>query len=287
VLVHGETIVRRAQGAGANPTVVGVDAAADVILRVIREACGAETSNDIAAIYVGAAGAGSPGVARELETIVRAAFPSSAIRIGDDVEIALRAAIPNGPGIVIIAGTGSIALASDARGHLHRAGGFGYLLGDEGSAAWIGFEAIRLLSRVYDGRARDEETSRLVARHLSAPDRPSLIRAVYAERIDVAKIAALAPSIIAFAGKGNNASMAIVERAADELGRLLIDVARAAGLLDSQASVAFSGGLLREESVLTWLLKTKVEASLSNVKIVTVEDPVLGAVRLAQALCSG
>jgi len=267
--------------------VVGIDAAADVILRVIREALGTQTSESIAAVYVGAAGAGSPEVARELETIVRAAFPRSAVRAGDDVEIALRAAIPHGPGIVIIAGTGSIALASDTRGHLHRAGGFGYLLGDEGSAAWIGFEAVRLLSRVYDGRARDEETSRLVARHLNAPDRPSLIRAVYSEQIDVAEIAALAPSIIAFAGKGNHASRLIVERAAQELARLITDVARAAELIESKPSLAFSGGLLREENLLAWLLKAEIESSISEATIVTVDDPVRGAVRLAQTLrCS-
>ncbi len=256
-------------------------------MRCIRDACGDETPEDISAIYVGAAGAGSPDVARELVTIVRAAFPASVVHIGDDVEIALRAAIPDGPGIVIIAGTGSIALAIDVSGERHRAGGYGYLLGDEGSAAWIGLEAVRLLSRVYDGRARDEETSRLAARHLHATDRASLIRAVYKERIDVAKIAALAPSVVAFAGKGNHASTAIIERAADHLSRLVIDVARAAKLVESKPSVAFSGGLLREENILSKLVKAKIESALPGAQTVTVRDPVEGAVRLALTLAAG
>ena len=281
-LAHDERIVRRAQGPGANPTIVGVDAAADVILRTIREASGTETSETIAAIYAGVAGAGSPEVARDLEAIIRAAYPSSNVRVGDDVEIALRAAIPDGLGIVIVAGTGSIALASDGGGNLHRAGGFGYLLGDEGSAGWIGFEAVRLLSRVYDGRARDEETSRLVARHLGVTDRPSLIRAVYAERVDVANIAALAPSIIAFAGKGNRASKAIVKRAGDELAQLVVDVASAAHLTEPTTKVALSGGLLHEENLLAALLKTKIESELPNAVFVAGGDPVEGAVRLAK-----
>ncbi len=122
---------------------------------------------------------------------------------------------------------------------------------------------------------------------LSVTDRPSLIRAVYAERVDVAKIAALAPSIIAFAGKGNQASRRIVERAAEELAWLLIDVAHTAHLMKSKPSVGFSGGLLREENLLTMLLRIKIESSLSGAEIVTALDPVHGAVRLALALRSG
>ncbi|HTX03823.1 MAG TPA: BadF/BadG/BcrA/BcrD ATPase family protein [Candidatus Acidoferrales bacterium] len=280
-LAHGETIVHRAHGAGANPTLIGVDAAAEVILRTIREACGDERSETVAAIQVGVAGAGSPEVAGDLEAILRAAYPSSNIRVSDDVEIALRAAIPNGPGIVIVAGTGSIALASDGAGNLHRAGGLGYLLGDEGSAGWIGFEGVRLLGRVYDARAVEEETSRLVARHLSVTDRPSLIRAIYAESLDVAKIAALAPSIIAFASKGNRASKAIVERAASDLAQLTVDVASAAHLAEAKPHVALSGGLLREETLLTALLKAKIASAIPDAVIIAGRDPVEGAVRLA------
>lgn len=276
--------MRRAKGIGANPTVVGVDAAADVILRVIREACGSEPSERIAAIYLGAAGAGSLDVARELESILHAAYPSSAVRAGDDVEIALRAAIPDGPGIVVVAGTGSIALAIDRRNGRHRAGGFGYLLGDEGSAAWIGLESVRLLSRVYDARARDDETTRIVARHLGVKDRPSLIGAVYGERIDVVHIAALAPSIIAFAGKGNRASKAIVERAAGELVRLVSEVADAAHLAERQPVVATSGGLLCEENALSALTKAGIETAIPGARLVRVADPVEGAVRLALKL---
>ena len=261
---------------------VGLEAAADVILGCIQEACCKETAENIAAIYIGAAGAGSPDVARDLEAIVRTAYPSSNVRVGDDVEIALRAAVSDGPGIVLIAGTGSIALAIDARGERHRAGGLGYVLGDEGSAGWIGFRAIRLLGRVYDGRACDEETSRLVSRHLSVTDRPSLIRAVYAERVDIAKIAALAPSIIAFAGKGNRASRSIVEAAAGELTQLVVDVAAAAHLTEMGVEVALSGGLLRDENSLTILLRGKIVSALPNASIITGGDPVEGAVHLAE-----
>src|SRR5260221_13719645 len=123
-------IVRTVGGPGANPTTLGIDDAADVILRTIRDAA---QHHGPEAIYVGAAGAGRAAVARELQGLVAAGYPQAAVHVGDDVEIALRAAIPRGPGIVLIAGTGSVALGAEETGdRLQRVGGLGYLLGGEG-----------------------------------------------------------------------------------------------------------------------------------------------------------
>ena len=280
-LARGDSILQRAEGPAGNPTLIGVADAADAMLQTIRDATRGERFE---ALYVGVAGAGNPAVAQELSALLSAAYPHAAVAVGDDVEIALRGAIPQGPGIALIAGTGSIALAVDERGARHRAGGLGYLLGDEGSAAWIGLEAVRLLARVYDGRARDEETSRLVARHLAAPDRPGLVRSVYGERIDVASIAALAPSIVAFAGKGNRASRAIVERASSELVSLVATVARASGLDSVPVRVALCGGLLRDDNFLVGLLQNGIATTLPAAEIVRDTDSLLGAVRCASGL---
>lgn len=262
-------------------TLHGIADAADAILQTVRAASEGERFD---ALYVGAAGAGSPAIATELQSLLQSGFPHAVVHAGDDIEIALRGAIPAGPGIVLVAGTGSVAMAADANGALHRTGGLGYLLGDEGSAAWIGLEGVRRLGRVYDGRDYEEETSRLVARHLAAPDRPALLRAVYGERIDVARIAALAPSIIAFAGKGNRVSLAIVERAAGELVSLAASAARAASLADASVPVALSGGLLQEENALRALVVRGLASALPNAHLVENADPLLGAVRCALAL---
>lgn len=280
---RGENVLRVGQGPAGNPTSIGVSDAADAMLRAVRDATRGEV---FAALYAGAAGAGSPAVARELEMLLSAAYPHAAVVVGDDVLIALRGAIPQGPGIALVAGTGSIALAADERGALHRAGGFGYLLGDEGSAAWIGLEAVRRLARVYDGREPDDETSRLAARHLAAPDRFALIRAVYGERIDVARIAALAPSVIAFAAKGNRASVAIVERAAGELTALVTAVAQSAGLhaTPAAAKIALCGGLLERRNLLAQLVEHGIASALPHAELTRDCDPLLGAVRCASGL---
>ena len=100
--------------------------------------------------------------------MIGSAFADCRVLAGDDAAIALRAAVPEGPGIVLIAGTGSIAYAENGE-RRSRVGGLGYLAGDEGSAFAIGMAAVRLYGRVLDGRARADETTEVVNRALGAP----------------------------------------------------------------------------------------------------------------------
>ncbi|MBV9407466.1 MAG: hypothetical protein JO164_01500, partial [Candidatus Eremiobacteraeota bacterium] len=124
-------------------------------------------------------------------------------------------------------------------------------------------------------------------RALDAPDRERYIDSLYGEPLKPSKIAALAPSIIAFAGKGNRASTKIVQQAAQELGDLVKSALRAVALLDASPTVAFAGGLLRENSLLSFLLETRLNGDVPGVAIVKGGDePVLGALRLAQRLAA-
>jgi glucosamine kinase len=265
-----------------NPTTLGVDAVAATIADAVLRGTGGE---DPAALYVAAAGAAREKIAERLERALRLSFPrTSHFVVAGDVESALRSAIPEGPGIVLIAGTGSVAYAEN--GDLRaRVGGFGYLAGDEGSAFAIGFAAVKVLSRVYDGRARADETTALVERVLGCHDRDELIGTLYERPLDVPKIAAMAPSIIGFAGKGNRASTKIVQSAAEELGELARFAAQQANLADKSPAVAFAGGLLRENSLLSSLLETRVNDEIPAATIVRVRDePVLAALRFAEAM---
>jgi N-acetylglucosamine kinase-like BadF-type ATPase len=277
------TFLRESRGPGANATTIGVDDAADVIITTIRSVLGGETPD---AISVGAAGAGRARVADELRELIEIAFRSARVTVGDDAAIALRAAVPGGDGAVLIAGTGSTAYAENG-GRSQRVGGLGYLAGDEGSAFWIGMQAVKLYGRVLDGRAERDETTDLAARALDAPDREAYTAALYDAATEPAKIAALAPSIIAFAGKGNRASTKIVQQAAQELGDLVRSALRAVDLLEHSPHVALAGGLLRENSLLTFLLEMRLNADVPGVAIVKGGDePVRGALRLAERAAS-
>jgi N-acetylglucosamine kinase-like BadF-type ATPase len=233
-------------------------------------------------VHVGAAGAARPEIAAELSAAIAAVFPGARISVSDDALIALRATIAGGPGVVLIAGTGSVAYAEngDRRALV---GGHGYLLGDEGSAFAIGLAAVRLYARVLDGRALPDETTDLVGRALKAANRAELHAAVYAQRPDPGAIAALAPTIVAFAGKGNRAATKIVQDAAKELADLARAAVRGAGLTDASPPIALAGGLLRENSLLTFLLETRIAGDCTGSEIVRAStEPVVGALRLAE-----
>lgn len=260
---------RRAQAGPANLNAQGVDAAVTAIATAVAEAAGEGTR--VAALYVGAAGAGRASAARALEAALRLRFPDANVAVEHDARIALRAAIPEGPGAVVVAGTGSLAYAEN--GALSaRVGGAGFLLGDEGSGFAIGLSAVRLLARALDGREPLDETARLAQRALGIETRDDLLERVYGREregaLDVARIAALAPSVIAFAGKGNRASRQIVERAARDLAELGAAVIGQAELAGGAPRVALVGGLLRETSLLTSLLETALVHAVPGCAIV-------------------
>ena len=273
-----------ARGGPANASSLGAPAASAVIAGTVRELVG---TSDPGALFVAAAGAG-PAQAREaLAAELRAAFPATpAVTVEDDTRVALRATLPAGPGVVLVAGTGSVAYAEHGERRA-RVGGAGYLLGDEGSAFAIGFAAVRALARAYDGRGPQDETTALAARALGAPDRDALLAAVYGAPLDVARIAGLAPAIVAFAGKGNRVSTKIVQTAAQDLGELVKAAVRDVGLADTSPTIVFAGGLLRENSLLSFLLETRVVNDVPGCAILRGRDePARAALRFAEALAS-
>lgn len=266
----------------ANASSRGIDAAALTIAAAVRELTG---DTDPAALFVAAAGAGRATVRDGLFDALSKAFPETdAIAVEEDLRVALRASIAQGPGIVLIAGTGSVAYAE--HGDLRvRVGGDGYVLGDEGSAYAIGLAGLKLLARTFDGRARADETTDLVARHFDVTGRDGLLDAIYGAPLEVARVAALAPSIVAFADKGNRTSTKIVQTAATDLGDLVRVAVRTAGLTDLSPTIALAGGLLRENSMLSYLLEHRVVNETPGAAIVRARDePVRAALYFAEAL---
>jgi N-acetylglucosamine kinase-like BadF-type ATPase len=274
--VSAETV-----GGSANANVLGVAGAADAIVATIQAALHGDVPD---AIYVGAAGAGRTTIANGLLAAVQQAFRGTHVTVSSDAAIALRGKIPSGDGVVLIAGTGSVAYAErDGVGSL--VGGFGYLIGDEGSAFAIGMDAVRLYGRVLDRRAQPDDTTAMVAAELAAPDRETLLAALYDAPFRPARIAALAPHVLALANSGNRASTKILQTAGLALGELVKSTIRIAGLTDASPRVALAGGLFAENSMLSFLLETRIVGDTPGAAIVkSGESPVYGALRLAERL---
>src|SRR5712664_4220617 len=159
-------VLSRAEGPASAMRPGGAERSAAVILDVARRAATqAHVALPATVALVGAAGAGRAPEQEALAAAVATAGVAERVEVRGDIEIALAAAFGDGPGILINAGTGSIAYARGADGRLYRAGGHGWQLGDEGGGYWLGRRALAA-----DARARDglEESSTLLERLLVA-----------------------------------------------------------------------------------------------------------------------
>ena len=154
VLGNETAVLATAVSGGSNVVRLGEAQAREALHAVVRQVCAtAKVSADqLQAVCIGAAGAARPEVAAKLRSILAEINPRFTVHIevvGDTV-IALEAAFGSGPGVIAIAGTGSIVYGRDASGHTARAGGWGFAISDEGSGHWIGRHAISSLLRARD-----------------------------------------------------------------------------------------------------------------------------------------
>ncbi len=274
------TVLARADGPGVplRPGAAAATAAAvaEVATRAARQA-GIPLPADRA--VVGAAGAGRALERRELRDAIAAHGLARILEVVADGEIALAAAFGTEPGILINAGTGSIAYARDRSGRLRRAGGHGWQLGDEGGGYWIGRRA---LSTAAKARDRMGEAAGLLARLLATlglREFDELVR--WAATATPAQVATLATPVLAAAKDGDAAARRITAEAAVELVEL-VQVVEPMFSPDDPLVVATAGGLLKEESPLYVSFRARLQAALPRVRLrEMVVDAPLGAVRLA------
>ncbi len=273
------TIVRTYAGDAANPRVRGAEGAAEAIARVVEGALRGERAD---AVAVGAAGAGSEGVRAALLAALATRLPGVLLEVGDDAHIALRAAVPTGDGIVLIAGTGAIAYA-EVGGKRVRAGGYGHLLGEEGSGYAIGAAALRRLLHAYDGRVQHDAMLDALAKRLGAANLQDAIGRIHLSAMPVAEIAAYAPLVLEHAARSERSATVIVQDAARALFELVRAIAKP--LEGREMPIAFSGGLLRENNLLTYLLETRIANEFPALRLVKgPSDPYVGALADARRL---
>jgi len=265
----------------------GAEQSAVVIAETARRAAdraGVDLPADC--LVVGAAGAGRAQEQRALEAALVAHGVAHQARAMSDGEIALAAAFGGGSGegagIFLNAGTGSIAFARDRNGRVHRSGGYGWQLGDEGGGYWLGRRALLAAGRAVDGRG---EGSTLLSRLLAAlglTDFDTLIR--WASLATPAQVAALAPLVLNAAEEGEVVAQLALDDAARELVALVRVLARHFPEED-QVAVATGGGLLRPSSPLFAAVRSALAADVPQARLVGGPvDSALGALRLAAGL---
>lgn len=283
---HG-TILAEGRGPGANLHSAGELEVEKVLHEVMEDALG---DRDIApaAICLGIAGVDREDEMRTVRAIMRRIGHKSRVLVVNDALIALVAGAKDAPGIVIIAGTGSIVYGRNAGGEAARAGGWGHMVGDEGSGYWIGREAVAAVMRAADGRGPATRLSDAILEHFGVSDVSRLPRIVYDREVPRMSVATLGPIVETAASGGDAVAMRILERAVDELVLGALSVATRLEMRGDAFVFYLSGGVFRVVPSITTVLSRKLVEVAPRCQVQLLdEEPAVGAVWLALAEARG
>jgi N-acetylglucosamine kinase-like BadF-type ATPase len=204
------------------------------------------------------------------------------VLVVNDALVALEAGAPGQPGVVVISGTGSIAYGRNEKGEAARAGGWGYVLGDEGSGYWIGRAALRAVLRESDRRGPRTALSQLLLEHFGVAQAQGLIHEVYHTNLRPSAIGSLAACVQEAFSQGDAVAVGILRAAADELEGSAMSVARRLGLVGQHFNFILAGGIFRAVPWLTQELERRLPIDAPNSRARLLDrEPATGAVGLA------
>jgi glucosamine kinase len=302
VLADETMVLATAMSGGSNVVRLGETQAREALHTAIRQVCATANISpaQISAICIGAAGAARPEIAAKLRTIlaelISETVPEIAltkIEVVGDMTIALEAAFGAGPGVIAIAGTGSIVYGRDADGHTARAGGWGFAVSDEGSGHWIGRRAISAILRAHD---QDLETA-LTAMVLQAWKLNTLDELVQqANSTPPPDFPRLFPIVLRAADEGDAIARDLLADAGAKLAALAAVVVRRlaphapatmspiATLPVAMPPVAMTGSVFRQSPDVRQVFYTTLQTNFPGVEVRRdIVDPIEGALARARA----
>lgn len=283
--LRGETLGEGNAGT-SNPYARGFHAAESEIIQAVSAAfaqAGLESQKVFAACF-GLGGADRPEDRETLNAWGKSVLAERVKTTGDG-EIVLAAGTTENWGVALIAGTGSSAWARARDGRMVRAGGWGYLIGDEGSAFDLVRRALQAVVQAADGRGMQTALREAMLGAMNLREPMQLIGRVYRPEARPADLAELAPVVLATAEAGDETAYRIVRRAGAELGRTVLAAAGAASFSGPAIPLALTGGLLLgSETMRRALLDALAGGPCRFEPVEMVYAPVAGAVRLALEL---
>jgi N-acetylglucosamine kinase-like BadF-type ATPase len=239
--------------------------------------------HSVSDVCAGLAGAGRRNVVRRVLVFLAQEFPNALAQVITDYEIALEAAVGAGPGIVLIAGTGSVAYGRNAAGETARAGGYGPWVGDEGSAFEIGRLAVAAVARSRDQAGPITLLTDMIPAALDCGDCDELTQQIMKNPEEI--FPALFPVVAEAAEADDSAAKEILFTSAIGLGNLAMIVARRLGMKDHEFSLVKSGGVFGHSRMLDALLDSVVVSGALRAKISKLRiSPAVGAARIAARL---
>ncbi len=256
LVADGErTIARASGGAGAVRAGRALQAASRIAVAVRQALTSANLlQGDI--LVVGAAGVGRDPERNELREALRTERLAERVMVTGDLDIALEAAFGTGPGLVVVSGTGSVAVARTADGALHRSGGYGWQMGDEGSGYAIGRAALLAVGKARDGRGPATSLGEILLGGAPSRSFEELVR--WSTAAEPAEVSSLAKAVFQAAGTGDAVAKQLVDAAADDLAAMVHGlISRFSG----KAAIpgALAGGNLAPDRALRMLLLDRLK----------------------------
>ncbi|MFO7447762.1 MAG: BadF/BadG/BcrA/BcrD ATPase family protein [Ignavibacteriaceae bacterium] len=278
-------ILHKCSGGPSSFLILGTETVSENILHLINE-CKTKLKidyTDISAIVLGTAGAGRRSDAERLEKAFNEYCASQLVEIKNfhvesDARVTLEGAFSGKPGSILIAGTGSIIFGKDAAGNIHRAGGFGRYIGDEGSGYSIGRKGLTAAAKSFDGRGGDTILTQLISDKFGITKQDELIIEVYRNNFD---IASAAPLVFAAAEQNDPAAVKIIE---EEVNELILHITAMAGKINAQVlQVCLTGSIITHDNIFSRTFLAKIKDSFTNVNIRQPEHPpAIGAVLIGR-----
>jgi N-acetylglucosamine kinase len=279
--------VYETSGGPSNFLVIGTEKVSETIISLINDCITSQKipSSDIEAIVLGTTGGGRRSDAETLENKIKndasqQSFVINKIYVESDARIALEGAFSGQAGSILIAGTGSIMFGKDEKSEIHRVGGFGRFIGDEGSGYRIGRIGLNAVARYFDGRAKQTKIADILEQEFSISSSEQLIKEVYSNNFN---IAAVAPIVFEAAESGDKIAQRILE---DEANELLLHITAMKIKLNVQLlKVSLIGSLLTTPNYFSYLFNEMVIRRFNDVQIKEAEhSPEYGAALMAKQI---
>jgi N-acetylmuramic acid 6-phosphate etherase len=278
----GWDLLGRGEAGPSNLHAVGTDRALTALDEAVGKAFAAAgiERGPVAAACFGLAGAGRPEDQAVIRDWAGRVNLAAAVEVTADTPLLLAAGTPEGWGVALVAGTGSMAFARDRAGRTARAGGWGYLMGDEGSGYALVVAGLQAMARAADDRGPATGLTQLFLGRLKLAQAQDLKGAIYRSGLDRAALAALAPVVLAAAEAGDAVAAGIVADGAGQLAAAGAAAARQVNL--DRAPLALAGGVLLASAGYREQVRAALASRGLHVEPVTlVREPAEGAVRLA------
>jgi N-acetylglucosamine kinase-like BadF-type ATPase len=241
----------------------------------------------VVALGLGIGGVDRPADQAVIQEWAASRYPGVPVRIVNDGLLVLAAGAPQGWGIALICGTGAIVFGCDTQGRLARAGGWGYLLGDEGGGYQISLAALRAVARAADGRGPRTSLSESILAAWSLSHPQDLIGYVYRPTVTRHHIARLAELVDQAAQQGDHIAQTIVQDAGQELALAVRSVVLQLAL-PAPTPCALAGSVVAQGVTVAAAFRLAAAAlGLDLSPLTIVAEPAQGALKLAQGLING